>query len=110
MTYTPHNGKEKHTFQRKKKSNLPDQDLSCSIFNEDVSFQSIIKGRVSSRGACAADPRVLGQKPGENDSVTSKESFAAICWKNIVNDYLLIERIIEYSNQLKQLTVCVFPF
>lgn len=69
------------------KSNLPYQDVSCCIFNEDVSFQSIIKGRVSSRGAGGADPRVLRQKPGQHDSVTSSESFAAICWKNFANDH-----------------------
>lgn len=41
--------------------NLPYQDVSGNIFNEDVSFQSIIKGRVRSRGAAAADPRVQNQ-------------------------------------------------
>lgn len=42
--------------------NLPYQYVSCGIFNKDVSFQSIIKRRVSSRRAGAADPRVLTQK------------------------------------------------
>lgn len=37
---------------------LPDQGVACNIFNEDVSFQSIIKGRVSPRGTGAADPWV----------------------------------------------------
>lgn len=57
--------------QKNKKSNLPYQEVSCSIFNEDVSLQSIIKGQVSSTWAGAADPRVLRQKPGEHDLVTS---------------------------------------
>lgn len=55
-----------HTYTaKKKKSNLSYQDVSCSIFNEDVSFQPIIKGRVSSRRAGATDPWILQQKPGE---------------------------------------------
>lgn len=40
-------------------SNLPNQDVAGGIFNEDVSFHSIIKGKVSSRRAGGADPRVL---------------------------------------------------
>lgn len=67
--------------------NLPYQDVSSSILNEDVSFHSLIKGRIRSRGAGAADPRVLRQKPGEHDS-DNKEPFTAIYWRYTENDYL----------------------
>lgn len=44
---------------RKRKSNLAYQDVSCGVFNENVSFHSFIKGKISSRRAGAAHPWVL---------------------------------------------------
>lgn len=79
--------------RREKTSYLPNQDVAGGILNEDVSFQSIIKGKVSSRRAGAADPRVLKQKPGQHDSVTSWKRFAAICWKYFANDYFTIFKL-----------------
>lgn len=40
-------------------SHLPYQDLPCSVFDKDISFKPIIKGRVRSWGAAAAYPWVL---------------------------------------------------
>lgn len=76
--------------------NLPYQDLSSSIFNEDVSFHSVIKGRIRSRGAGAADPRVLRQKPGEHDSDV-KGPFTAIYWTDIDNYHLQCACVVLYG-------------
>lgn len=69
-------------IHRKNRSNLPYQDLSCSVFYKNISLKSIIKGWVSSRGAGAADPRVLKHKARVP---AAGEIFAALYWKNIGN-------------------------
>lgn len=74
-------------------SNLPDQDVPSSIFNEDVSFQSIIKGSIGSWSGGGADPRVLTQEQRKHDLVPSSEGFAAIFWKNLT--LLIIVNLLE---------------
>lgn len=56
------------------KSNLPNQDVSSSVFNEDVSFYSIIKGSVGSGGSGGADAWVLTQE--QHDSVVRERALA----------------------------------
>lgn len=54
------------------KSNLPNQDVSSSVFNEDVSFYSIIKGSVGPRVSGGADAWVLTQE--QHDPLVRKRA------------------------------------
>lgn len=54
------------------KSNLPNQDVSSSVFNEDVSFYSTIKGSIGSGGSGGADAWVLTQE--QHDSLVRERA------------------------------------
>lgn len=55
-----------------KRSDLAYEGLPGSVFNEDLSFQAIIKGAVCPRRAGAADSWVLRKF----------KTVATICWKH----------------------------
>lgn len=69
-------------------SNLAYQNVSSCILNKHVSFHTIFKRRVCSRGAGAANARILGKKQTKikHWSFTVKE-FCCHLLDELVNDY-----------------------